>query len=99
LPLLGPHLPSAEYLLVCLFSGKRMVERDLEAILEFSALELGAQVLRSVQCWPVKHWKASTEENSQVGLTQKKLTLAAASPERAPRAKIEPFMVAGSGGE
>jgi hypothetical protein len=77
-----------------------MEERDLAAILEFSALELGAQVLRSVQCWPVKHWNVSTEENSQVGLTQKKLMLAAASPAKAPTAKIEPFMVAGSeGGE
>jgi hypothetical protein len=77
-----------------------MEERDLAAILEFSALELGAQVLRSVQCWPVKHWKVSTEEKSQVGLTQKKLMLAVASPARAPRPRIEAFMVAVSeGGE
>jgi hypothetical protein len=71
-----------------------MEERDLETILEWSLLELAAQVLRSVQCWPVKHWATSNELNSHVGWTHSKLMLAAARPARAPRPKMAVFMVA-----
>jgi hypothetical protein len=95
LPLLGPHCPSVEYWPFCLFSTKRMVEREETLEANLASLRLGAQVFFSVQCWPVKHWKALAALKSHVGLTQKKLTLAEASPARAPRAKIEPFMVAG----
>jgi hypothetical protein len=49
-----------------------------------------AQVLRSVQCWPVKHGLTSLEVKSHVGWTQLKLMLAVAMPARA----LIPKMVA-----
>lgn len=56
-------------------------------------MELGAQVFLSVQCWPVKHCSAVRVLKSQVGWTQLKVMLAAASPAKAPMLKIEVFML------
>jgi hypothetical protein len=109
LPTAGPHCPSREYLAVCLFAGKRIEERDLETRWEWSPREFAAQLLSSVefrfrtckythvlssaQCWPVRHLLGSTELISQVGWTQWKVMLAAASPAKAPILKRVDLMM------
>lgn len=86
-----------------------MEERDLAEILEKSLLRSAAQllmnqmllvkvmihthVLRSVQCWPVKHWLDWSELNSQVGWTHSKLMLAATRPAKAPMLKMDAFIL------